>query len=343
MKSEFDFKLLEFHELDDFLKFMKEHWDINHIFIKDTSVFDWQHKGDQFYHYMIAKKNNEIVGIHGVIPLNHFDKKLPNNQIFIALWRVIEGKGIGIGLRIFKQMLKAYEPNLIVGLPVTSAVNKFYETQGFKVVFLDHFVFLLNESKKFKIAQVPNDIERKELRINKKYEYKKLTIKDIKALKTDHLYEYQLPLKSDDYIINRYMKHPIYKYEVFAVLNNQMVEALCVLRPIRKEGAVIITIMDFIGPDNKFPSIRFLAQCLIKEYNAEYIDIYVYGIPQEFLIDAGFIDRKKYNNLIIPGYFEPFLKKNYNIGCAFKYSHVNIPIRIFKGDGDADRPRKMVA
>ena len=73
---------------------------------------------------MIAKQH-KIVGIHGIIPLNHFDKDLPSNQIFIALWRVLEGIGIGIGLRIFKKILDHYNLNLLQGCQSTLMLLNF--------------------------------------------------------------------------------------------------------------------------------------------------------------------------------------------------------------------------
>ena len=42
--------------------------------------------------------------------------------------------------------------------------------------------------------------------------------------------------------------------------------------------------------------------------------------------------------MIIPNHFEPFERKNIDIYCAFKSNYKNKIIRLFKGDGDGDRP-----
>ena len=76
---------------------------------------------------------------------------------------------------------------------------------------------------------------------------------------------------------------------------------------------------------------------MIKKYSAEYIDFYSYGIDEKYIIEAGFINRRKYKNLVIPEYFEPYIKKNIDL----MYGYINKTkkkVKIFKGDGDRDRP-----
>ena len=81
---------------------------------------------------MVATSEKELIGIHGVIPLNQYDKSLPKGEIFLALWRVLEGKGIAIGLRIFDQIIKEYKPTFIAGLPVNVNVTKFYKAKNLR-------------------------------------------------------------------------------------------------------------------------------------------------------------------------------------------------------------------
>ena len=126
------FELLAHHEIQYFQDFIRKHWGKNHIFAQEASVFDWQHKGLDTYHCMVTKQNGNMIGVHGIIPLNHFDKNLTNNHIFIALWRIIDGKGIGIGLRMYKEILAEYKPEFIAGLGINSRSLTFYKWQGFK-------------------------------------------------------------------------------------------------------------------------------------------------------------------------------------------------------------------
>ena len=108
-------KLLKHKELKIFQEFINNHWQKDHIFAKENSVFDWQHKGTNEYHYMIANLKDSVVGVLGVTLLNHFDKYLTNNQVFLGLWKALEDKGIGIGIRLFKEILaKAESKNLLL-------------------------------------------------------------------------------------------------------------------------------------------------------------------------------------------------------------------------------------
>jgi hypothetical protein len=340
MKSDriIEFKLLKHQELKSFQEFIKNHWQKDHLFAKEKSVFDWQHKGSSTYHCMVAKQHGNIVGVHGVIPLSHFDKKLTKNQIFLALWRVLEDKGIGIGICMFKEILAEYRPDFVAGLGITPRVLAFFKWQGFECDNMDHHIFLSPFVKDFKVAEVPENLKVQSQREGSLSTFQKLTRKQLRDLQTEILYLHQLPLKSDTYIINRYMNHLVYKYNVYSILKDNLVKALCVIRPIIKEDSVVLSCVDFIGPNEAFPLLHDFIFFLLKEYNAEYLDFYSYGLPKELIRKAGFINRKEVKNLIVPGYFEPFEKRNVDISIGYKSPETNLTVRLFKGDGDSDRP-----
>ena len=79
-----------------------------------------------------------------------------------------------------------------------------------------------------------------------------------------------------------------------------------------------------------------MQELLISE-KSEYIDFYQYGISKNTFRNSGFIDVEK-TKIIVPNYFEPFIKKNINLNFAYKSSIKNRKIYFFKGDGDQDRP-----
>jgi len=49
------FELLAHNELRKFQEFIKKSIEY-YVFAEDASIFDWQHKGPQAYHCMVAKK-----------------------------------------------------------------------------------------------------------------------------------------------------------------------------------------------------------------------------------------------------------------------------------------------
>ena len=172
----------------------------------------------------------------------------------------------------------------------------------------------------------------------KSYYFIKIDETALNAYDTRLIYSYQIPTKSDEYVVNRYIKHPIYKYYVYALLRNEIIEALCILRPIYINGTTVIRFVDYIGENNSFPKIAYYLNEIILQHNAEYIDIYSYGIPLKVLSQSGFMNRYDYDDLIVPDYFEPFERSNNNVSFAYKNINNENPIRLFKSDGDTDRP-----
>jgi len=338
LNKSIDIDFLAHDELKIFQSFIKNHWSAKHIFASEESVFNWQHKNKKNYNYIIAKVNNQIIGIWGVIPLSHFDENLKLNQIFIALWRVLPGYGIAIGLQIFNEIIKKYKPDFILGLPVNPNVFKFYERQKFRIIKLRHHVFLSSSLEEFQIANVPKLLQKKNVKKYPTLLTKCLEIEDFLSLDTSLIYKNQLPLKSDAYIINRYMNHPVYDYKVYSMIKKDILKALLIIRPIEIHGRVIITIVDYIGSGRLFSAVGDFIKDLIKEFNAEYVDMYSHGILEEDILNAGFININENDGLIVPGFFEPFVKKNIQINCCYYSSDKKTRIRVFKGDGDADRP-----
>ena len=70
----------------------------------------------------------------------------------------------------------------------------------------------------------------------------------------------------------------------------------------------------------------------------EYVDFVEVGLEDKELVDAGFINRKSYENVIVPNYFEPFLRENVDLDYAFKTVAADAPKVFFKADADQDRP-----
>ena len=88
---------------------------------------------------------------------------------------------------------------------------------------------------------------------------------------------------------------------------------------VKKNKISIFKIVDFIGHEKFFTHYSNVFFKLIKIYAAEYIDFYSYGINEKYILNAGFINRRKHKNLVIPEYFEPFVKKNINL----MYGYIN--------------------
>lgn len=339
-KDNITIELLKHQGLTLFQEFIKINVSPKHIFARDHSVFDFQHKNVSTYSCMSAKQDGKLIGAHGFIPLSHFDEGLPENQIFLALLKVKEGIRIGLGLQLYKEIINRYSPDLIATIGYNKRMNDFHIWQKFNVGIMNHHVALSPYRKIFQIAKVPKKLVHMKQVTSTKITFKKVNELDLQALNTSNLYLHQIPTKSDIYIKNRFMDHPVYTYDVYAIMKSRRLIALCVLRPILHDGVTVLRFVDFMGPNEAFCLLSDFIFSMIKVYEAEYLDIYSFGVPSEFLIQAGFVKRSTVEGLIIPNYFEPFEKKNIDILFGYKTSKSLPPVRLFKADGDQDRPNR---
>ena len=328
-------------DIDEFQSFIRFNYNKKHIFSIEKTVLNWQHKSTEYYHYLIAKKDGKIVGIQGVIPMSQYDANLPTNQIFTTLWRVKEKEGVAIGLRLFKAVLDKYKPELIIGMGMNPRLISFHKNQGFYVSKMDHYVIFSPFVDSYNIAINVPCIDYKEHYDRIPLVTKKLTINDFVEYNFDKLYSQKIPTKSNSYIINRYFRHPIYDYDVFGIFKNNIVIAICVIRRVVVGRSSVLRLVDYIGDDKSFSLLNSFFIRLLKESNAEYCDFYVYGIPENIIIKAGFVNRKLINSLIVPNYFEPIKRINIDILFGIRTLNDISLVRFFKGDGDQDRPSQL--
>ena len=80
---------------------------------------------------------------------------------------------------------------------------------------------------------------------------------------------------------------------------------------------------------------------LLKKYKSEYIDFYSYGISEKSFNKSLFVECDQYEGLIAPNHFEPIEKKNIDIYCAYKKNKNFKNIKLFRADGDGDRPSRI--
>ena len=79
---------------------------------------------------------------------------------------------------------------------------------------------------------------------------------------------------------------------------------------------------------------------LLKNTDAEYIDFYSAGIEEDDLAASGFTRCQAGDGVVIPNYFEPFIKKKIEIAYMIS-TPVGQKYRIVKGDSDQDRPNRI--
>ena len=286
------------------------------------------------YNFRIARDENQnIETFGGVIPLSHFDPNLAvHNDTWPSLWLTIS-KVPGLGTLTIKESINQYETFGAIG--INDKVVKIYTMLKFVICDLKQYYIINNAVSDFKIAT----IKKRNKGINhksKRFQLKRIeNLIDIDSIVTG---KYN-PMKSINFMVNRYEKHPYYRYQFYLIEDtcNQLPPALMVIRKIGCNGSSCLRIVDVLG--ELFPADGLYAQfqILLQRENVEYIDFYNHGIQEEVFYRMGFSLRKENDENIVPNYFEPFISKNINIKAAY-YNSKNAPYIIFRGDSDQDRP-----
>ena len=142
--------------------------------------------------------------------------------------------------------------------------------------------------------------------------------------------------KDYHYIEKRYFKHPIYHYDIWKIVDDfGESTAVLVTRTETVENSRMCKIIDCYGDIRQLSRITSALDRLMKQKNYEYIDVYSCGVPKEIYEQAGFLACDQSCENIIPNYFHPFTQENITLR-TFETDYPNF--RMFRGDGDQDRP-----
>ncbi len=322
--------------------FLLKNWNKNHIFCKKKFFFDWLYKNKKYYNCISITYNFKLIGVNFYIPLSKFDQKLEKNkECFLSLARVINHKKIIGGNLIMVNKINKKFNSFIGSIGIANKSFRFHEWMKFKVGYLDHYFIISPYLNKFSIASI-----KKRTKLSRPI--RKENIKSIELNKfniNEHLdnnfFLNFTPTKSKTYIINRYLAHPIYSYKAFLIINKfTKQKVILIIRVVNINNSSIIKIVDFIGSSKNFFLINSLCYSLLEDTKSEYIDCYSYGIKIRDIKRAGFTVRNKNSKIVVPNYFEPYVRRNIDIAFAFKNKNNNKEVKIFRGDGDQDRPSK---
>jgi hypothetical protein len=335
----YDIRYCKSVDLPLLIDFIKNYWQSDHIFVKSAKMIDFQHldKKNNRYNFVIGynKITNQIDGILGIIPVSHFDEELEKyKDTWGGIWKVrsdIKNEEISnLGTNLFS-FFNQYDTHGSIGMSKVASV--LHKIMKYKTGVLYQYYILNNKTVDFKIAIVPEAYRGNEVRsrINNARIKK---INDILKYNNSEIREVYFPCKSIKYLYNRFQKHPIYKYN-FWEISDGTTKAIIVTRKISINASSVIRIVDVYGKLENFDSLFEQFQELLQVENAEYIDILNFGIQKEVFDNLGFQKLSFESDLIIPNYFEPFIRENIEINCAYKSQNDYV---FFKADADQDRP-----
>ena len=329
------FRNLKYKEYNNFKNYYKKNLDKKNIFVKSKKVFDYHFKNKKIYNFFITIFKKKFLSIQGYIPQSKYDYKLPNNEIFLSNFHAIQDKIPGIGRLAFTKLIKKKKFVGSTNFPIR--MLEYHKRLGFSTGKMKHYFFVSPFVNKFHIIK----FKKKNIYYKKHINLINIKIKKIRNTKEIKLDKKNfvgfVPTKSINFIKNRYLNYPYFKYQCYQINKNNKPIAIIILKKFQFKDQNILKIIDYFGEQKNFKNLKNVFLYLLKENKSESIDFYNYGIEEKYIKKAGFKDREKYKEIIIPEWFNPFLKKNIDYYYAFK-NKTRKSIRLFKGDGDRDRP-----
>lgn len=340
-KEKYTFEFCSLDEKQKLIDFIDRYWKHNHALVLSSKLLDWQHLDIEKQHYTFAvaksKETGEIAAISGFIFSSQFDSTIEKPIRWGAIWKNRDDiDEPGLGMMVQEYMAKYAASEIGVGIGLSSMAQTVGKKQKNVMGKLSRYYILNTEMSKFYLVK----------NYEKEIAYKESAFENSrKSLKEIELCEYEkLPdsafsgvpfFKSKKYYVNRYYKHPIYKYRASAIINNGVPEAVLFWRICSHNDAQCIRIVDYTGNGNELAGCGEAFRKMLREQNSEFVDFINVGIDAENFYNGGFADVKD-SDIILAHYFEPFLLEDENL--FYEWDNHDVPVLIFKGDSDQDRP-----
>ena len=131
----------------------------------------------------------------------------------------------------------------------------------------------------------------------------------------------ELPYKSPEYIIRRYLSNPRHKYKLVQITEGAgNVSGISILREISCNNRLALSLVDFLGNIECLDSSGDYFYKLLLSGNYEYIDYLITGVNQYQLKRTGFDMLEDKKSLVkIPVHFNPF--SLHSVDIHFERSH----------------------
>lgn len=324
-------RFAKYEDIPRIMLFIKTYWSNNHILANDRSFFEYQYVDKQEVHFVLFENgNNDIIGVLGYIPYDC--EKCQERDIFLALWKVRQGEHFLAGMEMLYYLEREGKCRNTYCARINRQTFSIYKYLKKNIAKLEHYYMLNALCGDYRIAEIKKRTEVK----YQKHSYQVNSITSVEQLDFGEINnkEFEGPYKSVNYVKKRYFEHPVYIYKIFEIKTAEGI-AYIVGRDQEYNGAKVFRIVELWGKECNIANIgSFLENFLIMNMY-EYIDCYAYGLSDICMEKSGFTKLQENDENIIPNYFEPFEKNNIDI---YIFTPKGISTRMFKGDGDQDRP-----
>ncbi len=333
-------------ELHKVMAFISDEWAKDHVLSWHDGLMEFQH-GDPddpaHCNWLIASEGDELAAVLGYVPTRIYDEELGDRSVvFLALWKVAGRiSNAGLGVKMLRAVEKIESGAAVIVLGINETVLQLYKALGYATGELGQFVLFADKANlKIAIAPSESDLPKRATGGANLVPVANDDLSRTLEVSDTGDRQYQLPQKGAAYFCCRYLDHPFYTYEVYQILISGVSKGILVTRMVEHEDARALRIIDAYCDPAAFAEIGPALVSLLKDREAEYVDIWQYGVSAEHFSRAGFERVVQEGDLIVPNFFEPFVARNGRIDFAAKIQSDD-PLVLFRGDGDQDRPNML--
>lgn len=323
------------------MTFIGNEWKKGHILSLDFNFFEYEYLSGRKVNFAVAANSkNEIIGILGFLPC----AITPDGKRDVAtvIWKVSDKcKTPALGLRLLDHVLKLEWVRIAFSVGINKKTIGIYKYLGMFTGTMDHYVILNSRMghHEFCIAKI---VGKKPVSVpmpaGSRYIFSDNISETEIATFSFREFVDNVPYKDFAYFSKRYLRHPIYKYNISSIRRDGEIVGLIVIRVQQYEKSVVLRMVDYFGDIEYLRFAGHFFQQLVDANGCEYMDFYCFGYTEQVLVAAGFTKVKVNDErLIIPNYFAPFIQKNIEINFFVNTEDPSL-IRICKADGDQDRP-----
>lgn len=341
-EKKYDIHLCSVEEIEDVVDFINVYWQSGHILTKSRELLNWQHYDaiNKRYNFVVARERNtgEIHGICGFIISSIFDPNIREAIRWGAIWKVREdvaSKGLGVAIKGFMEL--NVPSHFVGGVGLSKYSKKIDGKLGEYMGKLNQFYMANPHISEYKILVNPQIYRPTEC--NERIIFRDVC-EEMFVDNISRLSEYIMPYKSGMYYVNRYFKHPIYRYKCVSVIEEGIIKAFVFYRISTVKMSNNLFIVDYVGSDKALALAYSQFVDLMDKENAECITFPCAGINGEILHGSGFLLRDD-SDVIVPMYYEPFEQRNVELDYHFWPAYEHDKMILVKGDADQDRPNQL--
>lgn len=324
------------------MRFIDDHWRKDHVLARVRSLLDWQHAcEDGTYNFLLARDDTgRLLAILGYIPASRYDPAIVGTEdtAWLALWKARADAGrAGLGLALLRELGRIH-PAAQLGVNGINVTHPpMYRSLGFQSDELRQY-YIGNPGGRGSLI-IMADGEVLPAPNPGAATFREMDAATLAVLTLPNCGEPVTPLKSPAYFIRRFLEHPYYDYRVLSIELEGETRAILAMRLDWHGQSRALRIVDFLGDE------RVLAECgtalheAMIAVDAEYVDLWQFGLPEQYLHAAGFAATTE-SGPVVPTYFEPFVPARARIFFAVKAGAGRM-LRVFKADGDQDRPNRI--